>query len=72
MSTTDTDRWGSPLPLTPDAWEARARELVPEQAYDYYAGGAGDEVTLAANRAAWGDVFLRRACSWMWRRWTHP
>ena len=51
---TDTD-----LPLSPEAWEARAREVLPSETYDYYAGGAGDEVTLRANRDAWGELFLR-------------
>ena len=47
------------LPLSPEAWEARAREVLPRESYDYYAGGAGDEVTLSANRDAWGELFLR-------------
>ncbi|MSR36189.1 MAG: alpha-hydroxy-acid oxidizing protein [Gemmatimonadetes bacterium] len=47
------------LPLTPDAWESRARALLPAATYDYYAGGAGDERTLRANRDAWSDLFLR-------------
>ena len=47
------------LPASPEAWEARAREVLSDETYDYYAGGAGDEVTLRANRDAWSDVFLR-------------
>jgi 4-hydroxymandelate oxidase len=39
--------------------EARARELVPESHYDYFAGGAGDEQTLADNVAAWRKVWIR-------------
>jgi 4-hydroxymandelate oxidase len=37
--------------------EARAR-LAPEL-YDYYAGGAGEERTLAENEAAWDRFWLR-------------
>ena len=40
------------LPTTYDALEARAREQLPEAAYAYVAGGAGEERTIAANRAA--------------------
>ena len=47
------------LPLSPDGWEARAREMLPHETYDYYAGGAGDETTLRANRDAWGELSLR-------------
>jgi 4-hydroxymandelate oxidase len=39
--------------------EARARELLPAQTYDYFAGGAGDEVTLGANRRAFETLALR-------------
>ncbi len=39
--------------------EARARELLPEAHYDYYAGGAGDEQTIAENVAAWRKVWIR-------------
>ncbi len=38
---------------------ARARELLPEPAFDYYDGGAGDEQTLAENEAAWRRIWLR-------------
>ena len=47
------------FPLTPEAWEAAARERLGRDVYDYYAGGAGDEVTVRANRAAWAELFLR-------------
>jgi hypothetical protein len=30
--------------------EMKARELLPQTAYDYYAGGANDEITLRENR----------------------
>jgi len=39
--------------------EARARELLPESHYDYFAGGAGDEQTLSDNVAAWRKVWIR-------------
>lgn len=39
--------------------EQRARELMERSAYDYYAGGADDELTLADNVAAWGRLRLR-------------
>jgi 4-hydroxymandelate oxidase len=39
--------------------EARARETLPAAAYDYFAGGAGDEVTLAECEDAWRRVWLR-------------
>ncbi len=39
--------------------EALARERMPQMAYDYYAGGAEDEVTLRQNRAAFERIALR-------------
>jgi 4-hydroxymandelate oxidase len=36
-----------------DDYEARARETLEPAAYDYIAGGSWDEVSLAANVAAW-------------------
>jgi isopentenyl diphosphate isomerase/L-lactate dehydrogenase-like FMN-dependent dehydrogenase len=38
--------------------EARARELLPKIAYDYYASGANDEITLRENRAAYERITL--------------
>ena len=38
---------------------AEARDRLPEPAYDYFAGGAGDEVSLAENEQAWQHVWLR-------------
>jgi len=40
-------------------FEAIARSRMERAFYDYYAGGAEDEVTLAANRGAFAEVFLR-------------
>ena len=38
--------------------EAAARELIPRGAWDYYASGADDEVTLRANRAAYERISI--------------
>ena len=38
--------------------ETMARERLPASVYDYYAGGAGDEITLAANRRAFDRLSL--------------
>jgi isopentenyl diphosphate isomerase/L-lactate dehydrogenase-like FMN-dependent dehydrogenase len=40
-------------------YEALARERMSASAYDYYAGGAEDEVTLAANRDAFRAIAIR-------------
>jgi 4-hydroxymandelate oxidase len=45
--------------LTIDDYEALARERMERSAYDYYAGAAGDERTLAANRVAFDEIPLR-------------
>ncbi|HEX9343068.1 MAG TPA: alpha-hydroxy acid oxidase [Actinomycetota bacterium] len=39
--------------------EQRAQELLDPGVYGYFAGGADDELTLAANLAAWGRLRLR-------------
>jgi 4-hydroxymandelate oxidase len=41
-----------------EATEAAARLRLPEEVYDYFAGGAGDETTLAANGASWRQRLL--------------
>ena len=46
-------------PLTIDEYEALARERLERSAYDYYAGGAGEERTLGANRDAFNAITLR-------------
>ena len=46
-------------PLSLLELESLARERLPRSAYDYYAGGADDELTLAENRAAWSRLKLR-------------
>ncbi len=42
-----------------EALEADARARLPEAVFDYYAGGSGEEATLADNTAAWARVRLR-------------
>jgi 4-hydroxymandelate oxidase len=39
--------------------EAQAREHLPRSHYDYFAGGACDEQTLAENAQAWRKVWIR-------------
>jgi len=46
-------------PMNVAAYEQLARERLPRDVYDYYAGGAEDEVTLRANRAAFERYALR-------------
>jgi 4-hydroxymandelate oxidase len=46
-------------PVTIADYETLARERIAPDAWDYYAGGAGDEVTLRANRAAYERFWLR-------------
>jgi 4-hydroxymandelate oxidase len=41
-------------------FEDLARKKVSEQAYNYIAAGAADELTLKANRSAFGDFWVRR------------
>ena len=41
------------LLLNPRDFEAAARETLPQGIYDYYAGGAGDEITVRENELAW-------------------
>jgi 4-hydroxymandelate oxidase len=38
--------------------ETKARELLPQAAYDYYASGANDEITLRENRVAYERITL--------------
>jgi 4-hydroxymandelate oxidase len=46
-------------PINVHEYELAAREALPPLVYDYYAGGAHDEVTLAANRGAYERLALR-------------
>jgi 4-hydroxymandelate oxidase len=50
---------GSGTFVTVDDYEPAARARLPPDVYDYYAGGAGDEWTLAENRRAFEDWVLR-------------
>ena len=50
---------GVPEFVTVDDYEPVARERLPRDVYDYYAGGAGDEWTLAENRRAFERWILR-------------
>lgn len=49
----------SDLPLSLPRLEELARERLPVGTYDYYAGGAEDEVTLSRNRSAWDELSFR-------------
>ncbi|MFN2589775.1 MAG: alpha-hydroxy acid oxidase [Actinomycetota bacterium] len=42
-----------------EEFERAARDRLPEMVFDYFAGGAGDEWTLAENRRALGRWLLR-------------
>ena len=48
-----------PLLYSLDSYEAAARAILPRAVYDYYAGGAEDEVTLRWNRIAYERYHLR-------------
>jgi 4-hydroxymandelate oxidase len=50
---------GRSRPLNLLDLEGLARDELPHSAYDYYAGGSDDELTLAENRAAWSRLKLR-------------
>ena len=49
----------APKPVNVFEFESIARERMTASAYDYYAGGAEDEVTLAENVAAFRRIALR-------------
>ena len=40
-------------------WEERARAVLPAMAYDYYAAGATDELTVKRNRDVFSEILLR-------------
>jgi len=46
-------------PLNLSEFETLARERLPQMVYDYYAGGAEDEVTVRENPRAWERLRLR-------------
>ena len=45
--------------MAADNFEQQAHQRLPQSAYDYFAGGADDELTLADNVAAWRRLRLR-------------
>ena len=49
----------SSRPITVAEYEPLARARTDPGAWDYQAGGAGDEVSIAANRSAWDRLLLR-------------
>jgi lactate 2-monooxygenase len=49
----------SPWPISPEDWEARAKEALEPGPFDYIAGGAGSESTMRANLAAFERRRLR-------------
>ena len=62
MTTSSSDEARSaglnPVPdgvVSLDDYERQARACMAHDAYEYFASGAGDEVTLARNRAAFGN-----------------
>lgn len=46
-------------PINIAEYEAAAREVMSQMAYDYYAGGALDEVTLGRNQSAFDEIRLQ-------------
>jgi len=48
----------SPL-INLHAYESAAGERLPRMVFDYFAGGAGDEVLLRTSRAAWDEIAIR-------------
>ena len=57
-------------PVNVAEYAERARELLPQMVYDYYAGGAEDERTIADNRAGtravgyYDDELVHTARGW--------
>ncbi|HEX5039232.1 MAG TPA: alpha-hydroxy acid oxidase [Candidatus Limnocylindria bacterium] len=49
----------APRPITVAEYEGLARARTDPGAWDYQAGGAGDEVSLGDNRAAWDRIRVR-------------
>src|SRR5436309_367239 len=47
------------VPVNLHEFEEPAKRKIHKLAYDFIAGGAEDELTLRANREAWGRVRLR-------------
>ena len=50
---------GAEWPISPEDWEAGARDRLEQGPFDYVAGGAGSEATVRANREAFERRRLR-------------
>lgn len=50
---------GKNLILNLIEWEERARQVLPVMAYDYFAAGSSDEVTLQRNRSVFNEILMR-------------
>lgn len=59
VSPTAASKQRDPAGLDLERLEAAARATLDPAAYDYYAGGSGQERTLASNGPAWTDIRLR-------------
>jgi 4-hydroxymandelate oxidase len=46
-------------PINLDDYERLAKERLPQMVFDYYFGGAGDELTIVENRQGWQRLRLR-------------
>ncbi len=46
-------------PVNLDEFEQAAKERLPQMVFDYYFGGAGDELTIHENRLGWQRLRLR-------------
>jgi 4-hydroxymandelate oxidase len=73
----------APVAFNLHEFEALAHERLDDAAWAYFAGGAGDEITLHANRDAWDTLRLvprvmrplaggDTAVSLLGRRWPTP
>ena len=49
----------APAPVNLLEYEPAARERLSQMAYDYIAGGAGDEITLRRNRECFDQILLK-------------
>uniref|UniRef100_A0A7R9UGG8 FMN hydroxy acid dehydrogenase domain-containing protein n=1 Tax=Pinguiococcus pyrenoidosus TaxID=172671 RepID=A0A7R9UGG8_9STRA len=54
-----TPTGAGPTPVNLKEYEAFAKNNMPRNAWDYYASGALDMITLRENRAAWGRLRFR-------------
>src|SRR4029077_16701677 len=56
---TGSQGFGAPAPVNLFDYEELARKRLPAMAYEYIAGGAGDEVTLRDNRTHFDAIRLK-------------